>query len=662
MKYILLVNHSDYFNEWDLKSGRFPEVEETWNDSWFLSTEKSQESGQLGIIRYIDPTQHITVQSLKNSYLDLPVHGRYFAEVQDEQQFESFIESLSEELNNLLQKKQTNVRLLMPADFRGPKAAVQNHGSFFINNNLDRLELERMILFGITIMLFLYYIFNSSRSIGIMKMQGVSNLRLWWKYAGKLIIISYLITFAGGILYSIWLGESNYFNYYVVIETGKSAVALLLFSLLYIAYILSIRINQSIKHKKDTRSIFWLNLVIKVICTSTLILMMVDVVTVYTDWKSQQKQSYQDQSSLYTWEELGEYANIQAYAGYSTAFNPIEFENELASGDRVLTTLYPLLNSLGSIYIDASQYEEQSIILNRGNNHLLSIVINPNYLERFPIVDAENKSINIKEDDIDWVILAPLMYKNKEKTILNYYEDNRDFYLKPDSGQKIKIIWMNNNQHIFSFNPDVFPTEKNMIHGPLIHVKTEANNLFVYRSGIRGGGLRDPLKLKLIQNNTDTTYQKIKSELTSLQLNDQIKIVRLQDIVQQNINYTEKQVRESLLTLTGVFAIFILVLVQNIIIFFNKYQRAIIIYRLYGVGFFKAYRIYFYVSIISCIFSIVLSLIINLGLHNQYINEQSFFQLPFILFSLFGIETIMSIIVLRMVEKSKYVEILKRGV
>lgn len=177
MKYILLVNHSDYFNEWDLKSGRFPEVEETWNDSWFLSTEKSQESGQLGIIRYIDPTQHITVQSLKNSYLDLPVHGRYFAEVQDEQQFESFIESLSEELNNLLQKKQTNVRLLMPADFRGPKAAVQNHGSFFINNNLDRLELERMILFGITIMLFLYYIFNSSRSIGIMKMQGsVKNL------------------------------------------------------------------------------------------------------------------------------------------------------------------------------------------------------------------------------------------------------------------------------------------------------------------------------------------------------------------------------------------------------------------------------------------------------------------------------------------------------
>lgn len=60
--------------------------------------------------------------------------------------------------------------------------------------------------------------------------------------------------------------------------------------------------------------------------------------------------------------------------------------------------------------------------------------------------------------------------------------------------RKIDIIWIKNNQEIFSFNPDVYKSDNNKIRDEIIEVMTEKNSFVGERDLILGGGAKDPLK------------------------------------------------------------------------------------------------------------------------------------------------------------------------
>ena len=197
------------------------------------------------------------------------------------------------------------------------------------------------------------------------------------------------------------------------------------------------------------------------------------------------------------------------------------------------TELYHELNSQGAILINARDYEEDSLILNQDYKGIFSIELNPNYLKEFPLYDELGNQVVIDEQTKDRILLVQAQYKEFEREILDFFEENQWLTYEFDQNnfsketsfepKEIKIIWLKNNQSIFSFNPDVYKEENNMISDTIVEVITEYNSFPTERWGILGGGSTDPLKVKLIDNDPQVTMENLTPLLKELNLDSQLK-------------------------------------------------------------------------------------------------------------------------------------------
>lgn len=288
-------------------------------------------------------------------------------------------------------------------------------------------------------------------------------------------------------------------------------------------------------------------------------------------------------------------------------------------------------------------------------------MVNPNYLKSFPLYDDQGSPVSISENTTDWVVLVPEKYQDREKEIRDYFEkeeETRKFYLVEDEGQKMKIIWMANDQYIFSFNPEVFPSEQNIILDPLIHVKTEKNHLFTYRSGIKGRGLRDPLKLKLIDRDPVLTYEKLEPDFKQFQVDDRMNIVSFHEYISKELDYLYGEMRNALFQMLGIIGVFVFLIVQNVMIFFHKHQKLFVVKRLFGVGFFRTFQSYFGWLAITFITFIVLSFIMDQTQAFQLINGITDPYFLMIVFSLLCIETLATAIAFTIFERRSKIKVL----
>lgn len=83
--------------------------------------------------------------------------------------------------------------------------------------------------------------------------------------------------------------------------------------------------------------------------------------------------------------------------------------------------LYPVLNKMGALFIDATQSEEKSFILNKGYRGIRSIKVNPNYLQQFPVYDVQHKPVQVSENNSAWILLVSEKYRNREKEIMDSF-------------------------------------------------------------------------------------------------------------------------------------------------------------------------------------------------------------------------------------------------
>ncbi len=363
---------------------------------------------------------------------------------------------------------------------------------------------------------------------------------------------------------------------------------------------------------------------------------------------------------------MDDYGLLQPSIGHSTAYTRDEFEKEMYRDDQALDQLYPFLNHRGALYIDATDYEENALLLNRDSNNIRSITVNPNYLKAFPVVDREGQPIQVSEKSEDWVLLVPEQYRDREEDIRHFYEREniRDFYLTTDQGQKLKIIWLAEGQRIFSSNPDVFPTEQNMIHDPIIHVKTEENHLFTYRSGILGGGLNDPLKLKLVDKDPRLTYKELQPEFDRHQIDDQIKqnsVFTFSQFLSQEVARLKASIRTSLLSMLGLASVFAYLIVQNLLILFHKHQKRFVVQRLFGIGFFMTYRRVFIWWLVTSFAFVVLSFAIDRILGLRWITGITDPHVLLVIFSLLSLETLATFLSLTVMERRNKVPVIKGG-
>lgn len=667
-KYLLMTGETRFFDYIDLANGRMLKMEETQKSGWFLSSVQTKDQHQVGQLSYFDPDQRITIRSLQDSYHYLPVNGRYYVEGEEEQ-YQLFLNILSKELNRYLNKKNSEEEYsYTPADFQPPEAFVDPPEGFFILENSDYLEFLQHIFLFVTLLLLVYYIFNQAKEVGIHKMHGVSNGRLWWMVAGRLITMAVAITALGSFLFATVMDKSSAYLAKSFLQLGQAYLLFMGLSLLCYVYISIIKVSQTLKNRRDTRGIFVLNILLKVVCAVALLLVGIDTFKQYTELRAKEQLIHKQQGELSNWKEVDEYGLVEAYVGHTTAFTWEEYEAEQARGDTLLYKLYSYLSSKGALYINAQEYEEMNLLLNQNFSGIRAITVNTNYLRSFPINDEQGKPVDIPDESDDWILLVPKKYTDREGEIRAYFEQDEDirrFYLTDDRGQELKIIWLANDQYIFSFNPHVFPREKNKILDPIIFVKTQQNHLFTYRGGIQGKGLSDPLKVRLINKDPERTLKELMPGLKPLQLDDRIKIVTLQESLTKDLALLSQEIKVRLLTLIGIFAVLLFVILQNLLIFFHKHQKEFIVKRLFGIGFFKTYRSVLGWFLITSVAVMMITLFWDqIKGMPEYMWRISGITDPHFLASvliLFGLEILATIIAMIIIERRNKIKVIKGG-
>ena len=184
-----------------------------------------------------------------------------------------------------------------------------------------------------------------------------------------------------------------------VVSQFKTYITISVLSLISYLYISRIRVSDTIKNRKDTKGIFVLNMLLKVGCSILLILVGLTIWGQYTELGSRRE-------NLKNWEHSKDYGvfyplNIgydgveEARIGLPTVMSSIDSE------------LYPVLNQMGAILIDATLYEEEQLLADKDWAGIRSIKVNNNYLREFPVYDTYNNPVQVSEDTSEWVLLVP---------------------------------------------------------------------------------------------------------------------------------------------------------------------------------------------------------------------------------------------------------------
>ncbi|MCR8995118.1 DUF1430 domain-containing protein [Brevibacillus laterosporus] len=675
-KYVLLTNSTRLFDSFRLETGKFLTSDDTQHRNFFLSTLDTGNQDQVGIIKGFGNNYLFEMKPLKVAYEHLPVAGQYFVEASEER-YNEFVERVISKIiaNELVGQG----ALLTPEDFKG-----QSYNSGEMEIEEDFFTYIKYLIIIIVIIMLIYYIFNESKRIGVMKMHGLSNLYLWYLVVGRLITVIFVLAATTSVLAALLIKDTTVqFIGNVIISELISYVIVTLISLIAYIYISKIKVVDAIKNRKETKGIFAMNTLLKIGCSIFLILVILSIWNQYNDLHIKQE-------NLKSWERSKDYG----------VFYPVKVGNDLEDLQKgspkttvaEVTGLYPLLNRMGAVYIDARAYEQKSLVLNSEFDGIRSISVNLNYLHEFPVYDIQNNSVKILEDTSDFILLVPEKYRDNEKDILDYFKKIRKSRLEADENlfkievpdhvrnQQLTINWIANGQKIFSFNPDVFRLENNLIVDPIIQVITEKNSLVADKANMMtGGGGRDPLKVKLINRDSQQTLKALEPELKRLELDDNLtNLISVDQYVIEQIYDLQKQRNQLLFISLGLLAGLLVLVVQNLSVFFSKYQRRFIVRRLFGVGFFKTYKEYIWLLTVTWVIQIGICFLINNGLASRLLEKAgSVFSVASSIYQAIGssdinvlavgggvivIELVASVLALFVIERKNKVKILKGGV
>lgn len=600
-------------------------------------------------IKLFGNTHEASIHRLKESYLHLPVDGRYFVEAENEEEFHEFLFLLSDYINSSIDE--TGYREFTPETFQPKEAFAEPRGNVFPILNLNTRIENRIILLGLTLVFLLYYLIHSLREISIAKIHGLSNIKIWWSLIGKQITSCLIFVTFSTYIIGLFLRFTLSFYIIVITQMLLTFFALMLLSIVVIIYSMFIKKIAFLKNKNKNMFSLYINFTVKIFIT---VYIMVTIIGLLDTYKSLNDMEYKYMNEMSKWSELDKYGVFHSYIGYSSAYDYIEIEDEFQQTDKKLNHLYHALNKRGGVYIDATEFEGEFLRLNQGKIDIHSITVNPNYLSEFPIYDEHNNSVSISETSDEWVILIPEQFKHEEEEIIAYFESEQSGDFMQDRGKKKEIIWTKQGQEIFSMNPNVFPGSGNNILDPLIHIKTEGNSLYTYNSGIKGAGLGDPMKIKLVDKDAELTYADLYNDLSKHKLLDSTKVVTITDYIDDELLYLKdsKNKQLQLLVMLGILAIFMII--QNTTILFNRFGKIFIIKRVLGVSIIRTYSWVFNLILISALIILGMSILLILGESDVDLPARPLiYQALLIVPLLFSIEIIFSTIVIFILERTK---------
>lgn len=579
--YLFLSTDTRLFEKMNVVKGRGLTIEDMMNPDRFISTDKTESKDQVGVISNFGRKNTYSIHVLDNIIANYKYSGLYRLEATSKEQYDEFINDYVSYVNeatgeNFSPELYTNIT-------RSTKTEL---------NNVIDTEIIGIFFVTIMILTFLFYLIARTKEISVMRLNGytITSIcsRIFIQFFSKVFLVSGLI-----IIPWMFFIKDNSFGFVKKVYITNFIIYVILIVVLTslcFFYAKNIRIASSIKGKKPIGIVAFINGLFKVVVSIIILIIAVNLLTNLT-------QINQKQNSLNNWSEFQNYG----------VFYPVKTGNDsstIREGKYPLDIptykLYSYLNQkFHAIYIDSDLYTEDSLEINAGNNIIKYITVNPNYLNKYPILDTEGNKIEINEENEHTVFLVPEQYKEKEDFNLEYftsvredrYKLHRDFYNQTDKAKSTKIdfIYMKSGQEVFSMNPDVMQNNNNNIVDPIIQVMTEGNALVPdihYTSSSN-----QTLFIKLINNDSELTYKQLLPKLQEQKLNDNFPyLVQSNEVILSEINDLKLEAKTIGYFLIFMFLILIILLLQNIYLQFERNKFEFFLKKAFGHTFVGKYK------------------------------------------------------------------------
>ena len=603
---------------------------DTMETNKYLSTRKGEDELQIGRIATFNKNVNREIKTLRSMLEDkFNFSGPCYVAFKNNINIKDFIDEVETALD---------IKGVVVLD-NVPKNIVQE----------DNYKMIIITIYFIVMILILYKLLSSYKKIGVKKLLGYSSKRIYVESILSLIKINLSVGIIATIpLCFIFFNQLNLYVYKFIFKflicIGVETLVLIgICSIAYI-YIFFIKISSMLKNKKPLTAIIVLNYIVKIVCSIVTIFFIIQATNNFEDIKSIFNKSYSN------WEELNDFAVIpESSIPINIMNNSNSYENYLS----IQKEMYKEFNEKGAIFANFNEFSPaiRNIRLEETNYYYESdnVFVNPNYLSKYKIYDSADNEIVISDTDADQILLVPDKYKYDEKNILGQAESFKEqqFYSIGEN-QKTKIIWIKSNQKVFTASIDINPKENNEIIDPIIYVVTE-NNASIYDYDYLLGKLGNPFKIKADTNkDAETTIREVFSKYG---IEDYIgTITPVNEQVANSIQSAKDNIKNSIISMSLLIGVLIIIIVQNVINYFDKYKQKLAIEKLTGYKTIDKHKNYL-ISVIVC-WNVVFSL-------SVLIYKSQVVKIGIIGIIGFIIEVIFSLLVLSVVEKKKIISIVK---
>lgn len=284
---------------------------------------------------------------------------------------------------------------------------------------------------------------------------------------------------------------------------------------------------------------------------------------------------------------------------------------ELESGDwgsviAQATDLYDFLDDRGAVFVDSTDF--QPGMEGTPGITIDSLVVNAHFLERFPLRSATGDPITVLDTESDWVVAVPDSKRDEEAEISRIVSMSRvgsgEFqgavqfeeeifgrevpeHLKT---QEVKILWYPAGQDVFSFNTAVETGAGGMIRDPIVEIMTPANSVASDRANAITGDINSALKVKL-EGSSAETLARLRPILQDLHLDDNLTaLVTPSEVLRADLQSARLALTWTMISVVAFFGVMLIATFTLTTVLIDRQRRAILVQRMHGAGFLRAYR------------------------------------------------------------------------
>ncbi len=348
---------------------------------------------------------------------------------------------------------------------------------------------------------------------------------------------------------------------------------------------------------------------------------------------------------------------------YTRLYDTVEANEDIEVFMKSLSNLYlDIEKNLQAELIDASSYQmlknDPFCKDNYFSSECAGITVNQNYIKNNKqFSNYINENSNLKN-----TVFVPEKYREHEAEIIKEYQEY--FYLNNNNlidefdenyskeqmnQEKVNIIWTKDIS-IFTRNPDI--SSNGIITNPIVVVsnKMTGNNLL---NSFSQGEIYFKVK------DANNPYNTLKEYTEKYDLENEIKTTpTVFSRYAQNIQKYKKEVVEAFMKIILLLFTYAILIMNNIVIFYEKNKKLYSIKKMFGYRSLKIYSKYFTEIGYSWIGSLIMYFF---GTKMQLIPKENVKVLLILIGLSFVIEILISVIYFRILENKNIIKVLKEG-